>query len=147
MTHVLLLASLLIGSAAFAKIEKAEPLRLQPRSPASATPSAAKSVPAPTGGRMNAKVIPFKQKSLGAKGYLTNTQIGGCCVLMNTRVRIETLDGKAIHDGPITTIETFTLEGLKPETLYNVFFIHPRFPNGVRLDKVKSGNWVSFSTP
>lgn len=66
---------------------------------------------------------------------------------MGTRLRVEDLNGKAVHDEVIETFETFTLNGLKADTEYNVFVIHPKYPQGLRMDRVRSGNWLNIGRP
>jgi hypothetical protein len=98
-------------------------------------------------GRLQVQTSHFTQKNLGPKGYLKPDQIGGCCLLQGTVVRIENLDGKKISETPIDTFDTFTLSGLKPATAYNFIIVNPRYKAPIKLEKVMSGNWINFKSP
>jgi hypothetical protein len=101
----------------------------------------------PPAGRLQAQSTLFTQKSLGPKGYLKADQIGGCCLLLGTLVRVENLDGKTLSESKTETIDTFTLSGLKPSTAYNLILINSRYKTPIKLEKVMSGNWINFKSP
>lgn len=111
-----------------------------------AVTAAARPGPTPAG-RIQTQNHPFTQKSLGPKGYLKGDQIGGCCTLLGTVVRVETLESKLISESKIETIDTFTINGFKPGTAYNLVLMHPRYKSPLKLEKVVSGNWINFKSP
>ena len=90
--------------------------------------------------------FPFKQSVIKKNNFIRNTQIVGCCIMLNTHARVETLEGKLLREDVLTTFDTFGINDLKPG-VYNIVFVHPRYKIPLRLENVKTGNWVQFSSP
>ena len=93
--------------------------------------------------RSSAKVRPIKQKYMGAKYWIQPTQIVGCCMAYDTIARIETADGVFVRQEQVKTYDTFNFRNLKPGT-YNLYLFNKRYKTPIRIEKLKSGNWITF---
>ena len=96
--------------------------------------------------RLVTKTHPYKTKNLGAKSFITEKQIVGCCLLQGTTLRVETLEGKLVKEEVITTFDSFGINDLKPGN-YDVIIVHERYKTPLKLEKVRTGQWISVKLP